>query len=116
MQAREPADDASQEQHDGDGTRHGRTETLPMFKVETNAKPSCSSAGALSRTTRDAMPIPARVKVATIGTAMRAIRSCLRAVVAIFSPPGSPTAGPRFDGGRMRESEAENFETRLIYP
>jgi hypothetical protein len=25
-------------------------------------------------------------------------------------------AGPRFDGERMFESEAENFEMRLFYP
>jgi hypothetical protein len=33
-----------------------------------------------------------------------------------FSLADRPMAGPRFDGERMFESEAENFEMRLVYP
>jgi hypothetical protein len=62
------------------------------------------------------MAIPVRAKVATIGTVMQAIRSCLSTVVATFSFLRIAHGGPRFDDERMVESGAENFERRLIYP
>ena len=65
-------------------------------------------------TARGAMPIPATVKVATIGTAMPAIGFCLTAVAIISL--SSARGGAAFRWRRMPEHGVEDFEMRLIYP
>ena len=65
-------------------------------------------------TARGAMPIPATVKAATMGTAMPAIGFCLTAVAVISSVP--PAAGATFRWRRMPEYGVEDFEMCLIYP
>src|SRR5262249_15722932 len=60
--------------------------------------------------------IPTMAKVATTGTAMPAIGTCLRTIAGIFSLLDRRAAGPRFGGERMPDTGVQNFERCLVYP
>jgi hypothetical protein len=79
------------------------------FRLRKNTIPSDAAHGLGSQ-------IRPLLCVASIGTVMRAIGTCLAAIAIIFSlSPAAPPQG-RVDGVRMPEAEVEDFEMRLIYP